>query len=55
MYRLNTKISLTMLCLSGFEVYPRWVRGASDSAFHTVDSGLCNIFNPKRTKESELR
>ena len=25
MYRLNTKISLTMLCLSGFELYSRWV------------------------------
>ena len=25
MYRLNTKIRLTMLCLSGFEVYSRWV------------------------------
>ena len=22
---LNTKIRLTMLCLSGFEVYSRWV------------------------------
>ena len=25
MYRLNTKIRLTMLCLSGFELYSRWV------------------------------
>ena len=24
-YRLNTKIRLTMLCLSGFELYYRWV------------------------------
>ena len=24
-YRLNTKISITMLCLSGFELYSRWV------------------------------
>ena len=24
-YRLNTKISSTMLCLSGFELYSRWV------------------------------
>ena len=24
-YRLNTKIPLTMLCLSGFELYSRWV------------------------------
>ena len=24
-YRLNTKIRLTMLCLSDFELYPRWV------------------------------
>ena len=24
-YRLNTKIHLTMLCLSGFELYSRWV------------------------------
>ena len=24
-YRLNTKILLTMLCLSGFELYSRWV------------------------------
>ena len=23
--RLSTKIRLTMLCLSGFEVYSRWV------------------------------
>ena len=23
-YRLNTKIRLTMLCLSGFELYSRW-------------------------------
>ena len=25
MYRLNSKIRLTMLCLSGFELYSRWV------------------------------
>ena len=25
MYRLNTKIRLTMLCLSDFELYSRWV------------------------------
>ena len=25
MFRLNTKIRLTMLCLSGFELYSRWV------------------------------
>ena len=25
MYRLSTKIRLTMLCLSGFELYSRWV------------------------------
>ena len=25
MYRLNTKIRLTMLCLSGFELHSRWV------------------------------
>ena len=24
-YPLNTKIRLTMLCLSGFELYSRWV------------------------------
>ena len=24
-YRLNTKIRLTILCLSGFELYSRWV------------------------------
>ena len=24
-YRLNTKIRSTMLCLSGFELYSRWV------------------------------
>ena len=24
-YRLNTKIGLTMLCLSGFELYSHWV------------------------------
>ena len=24
-YRLNTKIRLTMLCLSGFELYSRWL------------------------------
>ena len=24
-YRLNTKIRLTMLCLSGFELYSRWM------------------------------
>ena len=24
-YRLNTKIRLIMLCLSGFELYSRWV------------------------------
>ena len=24
-YGLYTKIRLTMLCLSGFELYPRWV------------------------------
>ena len=24
-YRLNSKIRLTMLCLSGFELYYRWV------------------------------
>ena len=25
MYRFNTKIRLTMLCLSDFELYSRWV------------------------------
>ena len=25
MHHLNTKIRLTMLCLSGFELYSRWV------------------------------
>ena len=25
MYRLNTKIRSTVLCLSGFELYSRWV------------------------------
>ena len=25
MYRLNTKIRLTMLCFSGFALYSRWV------------------------------
>ena len=25
MHRLNTKTRLTMLCLSGFELYSRWV------------------------------
>ena len=25
MYRLTTKIGLTILCLSGFELYSRWV------------------------------
>ena len=25
MYRLNTEIRLTMLCLIGFELYFRWV------------------------------
>ena len=25
MYRLNTKIRSTMLCLSGFELYSRWL------------------------------
>ena len=24
-YSLNTKIRLTMLCLSGFELYSRWL------------------------------
>ena len=24
-YHLNTKIRLTILCLSGFELYSRWV------------------------------
>ena len=24
-YRFNTKMRLTMLCLSGFELYSRWV------------------------------
>ena len=24
-YHLNTKIRLTMLCLSGFDLYSRWV------------------------------
>ena len=24
-YRLNTKTRVTMLCLSGFELYSRWV------------------------------
>ena len=30
MHRLNTKTRLTMLCLSGFELYSRWVPLVSD-------------------------
>ena len=37
-YPLNTKIRLTMLCLSGFELYSRWVplNGFSISIAHTL-------------------
>ena len=42
-YRLNTKIRLTMLCLSGFELYSRWVpllnsRWKCLFCVHVVDS-----------------
>ena len=33
MYRLNTKIRLTMLCLSGFELYSRWMPLKIDADF----------------------
>ena len=32
-YRLNTKIRLTMLCLSGFELYSRWLPLKSQPMF----------------------
>ena len=33
MYRLNTKIRLTVLCLSGFELYSRRVNMSQDHYF----------------------
>ena len=34
-YRLNTKIRLTILSLSGFELYSRWVPLRNGLIFHT--------------------
>ena len=55
MYRLNTKIHSTMLCLSGFELYSRWVplikgkiwsRGTNSRLPFGVNVGMnLNLFN----------
>ena len=49
-YRLNyTKIRLTMLCLSGFELYSCWVPlnffpAPSNSPWNLFESKLCPVF-----------
>ena len=40
-YRLNTKIRLTMLCLGGFELYSRWV----PLLFEDKMNNIINIIN----------
>ena len=38
--RLNTKIRLTMLCLSGFELYSRWVPLIYKMGFFSFGKGI---------------
>ena len=42
MNRLNTKIRLTMLCLSGFELYSRWVP-LSDTYYAWAACSVCSL------------
>ena len=42
MYRLNTKIRLTILCLSGFELYSRWVPLISHTKSLIFSTVACN-------------
>ena len=61
MYRFNTKIRLTMLCLSGFELYSRWVPliivcnfgGRSISGSEVIEGGLQG--HPSRRKQNKAR
>ena len=46
-YRLNTKIRLTMLCLSGFELYSRWV-----PLFYI---SFCTVGSEELISKSELK
>ena len=42
MYRLNTKIRLTMLFFSGFELYSRWVPLCKKN-LQTFQSFICHL------------
>ena len=42
MYLLNAKIRLTMLCLSGFELYSRWVP-LSDTYYAWAACSVCSL------------
>ena len=44
-YCLNTKIRLTMLCLSGFELYSRWVplRNVAKRVLHLQNCRFANL------------
>ena len=51
--RLNTKIHLTILCLSGFELYSRWVPLCNwgllaPSDFHAIVLGSFEFLNCRR-------
>ena len=45
-WRYNTKIRLTMLCLSGFELYSRWVSLNSEYAcFFFIKTGFLKVLH----------
>ena len=58
MYRLNTKIRLTMLCLSGFELYSRWVplsiQCGPSCPLHSLHSKETVYLNSVRVVVSEI-
>ena len=51
MHHLNTKIRLTILCLSGFELYSRWVP-LSHGYVYTVNCSLMGNRLPEAPKIS---
>ena len=50
MYRLNTKIRLTMLCLSAFELSSRWVPVKYNTSSHPDDRILNTVSQHRKTQ-----
>ena len=48
-YRLNTKIRLTMLCLIGFELYSRWV------SLKTFNKDVITLHKKKEKKYNNIQ